>query len=219
MALNAAAATVIAGAAQSGMTLSGNIMSAISTHKNRDYNYAMANSAYQRQVADLKAAGLNPAYGMSDGGAASPNTPAATYDFSTAGNQLASAIQAAGQRKLLEKQISNVETDSGLKTAQADAAEAQSWANAGTALEKLANVNYLKAMEKKVKEDTKVSSAAAVNEQIYNTINDLTAIKANAEKGLYKGTGGKIIAITDKALDYWDRIIGRTPLPIKRSKR
>lgn len=59
--------------------------SALEAQKQRDYQTAMANSAYQRQVADMRAAGLNPYLAYSNGGATVPSGSAASAFAASSG--------------------------------------------------------------------------------------------------------------------------------------
>lgn len=62
------------------------VFNANEAEKARQWEEQMSNTAYQRQVADLQAAGLNPALGYSANGATTPSGEAATGPAATAGS-------------------------------------------------------------------------------------------------------------------------------------
>jgi len=89
----------------------------------RQFSERMAGSAWQRQVVDMRLAGVNPAVAFSHGGsgAAMPAAPTAQFD-NPVGGAVSSAVQAAGMRKqlqLLDAQIFKTQEEGA--SARADA--------------------------------------------------------------------------------------------------
>lgn len=84
------------------------------------FQASMSNSSYQRAVADLKAAGLNPMLAYSNGGASTPTGAQATMQ-----NPLSNAVSSAQAQKQLDATVDSLK-------AQTDLARNKSFTEAAT---------------------------------------------------------------------------------------
>lgn len=182
--------------------------SAKQAQMNRDYQTSMSNTAYQRAVGDMNAAGINPMLAVSQGGASTPSgstaagiaTAGSTASSSgnpVMGNKYAAGIAAAQQAVQLENQVkqgkltdaqtATTKADSYVKQAQVGEIEARTSQSRYSAGQSDAQTQLIGKQTEQVTKNMDLLIEQTRNEQAKNRLIaiqvDLTATENDLAKG------------------------------------
>lgn len=160
--------------------------SASQAQNQMDYQTQMSGTAHQREVADLKAAGLNPMLSMMRSGATTPAGAMGNAGIASPGNSfdIPGAMQTASQIKLQTEQGANISAQTEKAKAETAEIQARTPTHAVSIEQMQQNIEKSKNEIQKIIQETSTSAYSAANmaQQTINLQEVIPQIRATIEQ-------------------------------------
>lgn len=201
-------AALIGGGAALGGTLISSALGVSEAQKNRDFQERMASTQHQRQMEDMRKAGLNPALSAQYGGAASPaGSMASIPDLGHSAKTAVDALSAASQLRVANAQAENIEAEAALKKLdhweRGQTQESRLRMYEAELFNKRANTRLTDAQEEKVEKEIKNVQKQLEIMEVQRQSSSFGLSEAEAQSKFYESIGGDIAP--------WVRMLGINP--------